>query len=158
MNPLADILENWVGRGRAISVEQLAREADAGERTTNRWIEDESMPHLRHVQNMIASTVLPAEFRKALADYVLRNAIDIAAVVRDAATPAESPLRLSIDVDERLARLQRVLADVTCPTSAGGSLIDASERSRIDPEMAEIDVLVCRLKRKIQALGVKRAG
>jgi hypothetical protein len=151
-------MEMFCGRGRAVSTEVLAREARSGERTANRWIEGKAIPRLKHCRNIVASKILPTTFRKMVADYMLDGSADIRAVLTDAGeVPSESPMHISISMDEKLARLQRVLIEVTCPSSAGGKFISAGERARLNPEFADVELLACKLKRRIDSMTLKTA-
>jgi transcriptional regulator with XRE-family HTH domain len=153
MSALQDLLTSFVGRGRQISVEQVAREADVAERTVHRWLEGESEPTLQAFRNMLASVVLAARFRKALSDYLHQRCHDLRVVLEapTGAAPHDNPLRLTFDQCQALVELQRAIDRAQGEFSDGGPAITEAEQAEIGRLAGEIDRLTAELRRSVGA-------
>lgn len=153
MSALQDLLTTWAGRGRSISIEQIAREADCAERTCHRWLEGESEPSLQSYRNMLASTVLAGGFRKALADYLFHRSIDLRVIheAPPAGEPNPNPLRLSFDHCAALIAVQRDLERAVGEASDGGAEITEAEHAELARGIGEVERLTAELRRAVAA-------
>jgi hypothetical protein len=153
VSALQDLLTTWAGRGREISIEQIAREADCAERTCHRWLEGESEPTLQAYRNMLASTVLAAGFRKALADYLLHRSIDLRVVHEAPPTsePNPHPMMITFDHCAALVTVQRDLERAVGEASDGGAEITEAEHAELARGIGEVERLTAELRRAVAA-------
>jgi hypothetical protein len=153
MSALQDLLSTFAGRGREISVEQIARESDCAERTVHRWLEGESEPTLQAYRNMLASTVLAGAFRKALADYLLHRSIDLRVVHEPPAgsEPHPHPMMITFDHCAALVTVQRGLERAVGEASEGGTEITEAEHAELARGIGEVERLTAELRRAVAA-------
>jgi transcriptional regulator with XRE-family HTH domain len=138
---LIEVMEEYVGRGRPISVEQLAREADTSESTVHRWREGQAVPDAAHLREMLSSRILPAEFRRAMLETLLRKCPDLrVSFCGDEAPAAKSAMSVAVEANGEMAALLVKLEE---------SLKDKVIDSRED---AELEQRLLRLQRRIQEL------
>ena len=137
---LIEVMEEYVGRGRPISVEQLAREADTSESTVHRWREGQAVPDAADLRDMLASRVLPAEFRKAMLETLLYRCGDLRVSFCGGEAPAKSCMSVAVEANGEMAALLVKLEE---------SLKDKVIDSRED---AELEQRLLRLQRRIQEL------
>lgn len=152
-----EIFEHYLGRTGA-PFDLIARICRCSESTVRRWEKGDAVPDADELQALIEADGLPADFRKLLAESLFVNCVDIKVACADrGAAPAESPMRVTFDIDEEVTEIQKLLHEAMHPASAGRESISPCEGARIDPRMAKVEVKLGELKRAINSRRLKPA-
>jgi hypothetical protein len=147
------IMDEFVGPKRLIPTDRLAEAAQVSERTALHWREEAETrePSYSDLQNIFESTLIPVEFKTALANDLFRRSHDVkAAPCGGAAHEDAHPMTLAIDAAGEMNELQQLIDDAACPRSPGGAHITTGERGEMETVRARFDVVTARLWKAIE--------
>jgi hypothetical protein len=132
MNPInrSNLLERSIGR-EAIPIDRLAEIAGVSETQVRGWADGSREPRASHMQAMIDSPLLPAEFKKQLADSLFPPKCGMRVEFCDDTPVAESPMRITINLDEELCKIQKYIDRYTHIRSEGGRYLTGAEAEDI---------------------------
>lgn len=152
----AAVLDESIGAGEALGPQEVARNTGVSSETIRNYRDGHTVPDMRWMLRFSAA------YRKGFSELVTKVWQAFEGVIGghyelEAERPHRDikPLHMTFSIDERLVRVQRVLADVMCPRSAGGESITAAERAHLDPDVAAILVQAEGLRMSIEAHTLK---
>jgi hypothetical protein len=151
----ANLVEQFVGSGRAIPVENHGRgfseTVEVAESTVRRWKNknDKSEPDRLELRRIFRAPQFPMAFRKSVADTLFVGCDDLAVTLCDRRPVARCPVDLSFDFDAKFAAFQKKLRAAIHNDSPSRSRLSGEEQADIDPSLAELDAMWFEMRRAI---------
>lgn len=147
MNPLnrSDLLERSIGR-EGIAIDRLADVTGVSETQVRRWASGDSNMRDIHLQAVFESPLIPSTFKLQLAESLFPPKCGLRVELCDTPACDENPMRIAINLDIALARIQEAIVAYTDPRSRGGMFLTGAEQADVRGLVAKLEAMACELK------------